>query len=599
MDDLLQQNKQFLLDQIAAYEAEQTQAKAEDTSSDTDTLIGVRVRPLLEKEVESGQFIGVSTMAGGGQAAVHELRRKVTGKLALTSSGFQLDKVYGIDSTSEDVYRDLVIPLVPWSWGGGVSTLFAYGQTGSGKTYTIDALERITAELLMGGGLEGNREVFFCIFELAGKDTFDFYAIDLLNDRRRISVMEDSFGESQLVGIVEHKPGSADELLKLIDKGMSFRTSAATLKNDSSSRSHAVCRIRIVNKDDAEVPDGLLFLVDLAGSEAAADSKDHTAERMKETRETNISLSVLKDCIRGRAIWSTQEVATASGKKTKPVHIPYRSSVLTKVLKHVFDVKGDRSCKTAVLACVTPCARDAAVSKNTLRYAELLRIPVPKPKPVTYNALVPSTWPNKKLREWIDNNSGTPPVSSFFLAPNETGPQLLKLPKGTFVSRCLRTPSVTASQARAFYDKLWRLHIDSRSLDNDTQTPILSEEEQILGKAEKDRAETPFQYRIQPGMFVRLRNFYAQYEQIVVILSPEDAFLPFHTPLPEYNPRAGDEKWGTGNKRRFICAHVVPGLYHESWNLMIEQLRVVRVGEMEAQVNLEWDGASRYYYVKI
>ena len=216
--------------------------------------------------------------------------------------------------------------------------------------------------------------------------------------------MEDSFGESQLVGVVEHKPSSAAELLDTVDHGMSFRKSAPTLKNDTSSRSHAVCRIRIVNKDTAEVPDGLLFLVDLAGSEAAADSKDHSQDRMKETRDINLSLSILKDCIRGRAMWGTIDESATGTRRAKGVHIPFRSSVLTKVLKHVFDIKGERSCKTAVLACVTPCAADSGPSKNTLRYAELLRIPVPKSKPAVYNAATPTTWSNKSLKEWIDKN---------------------------------------------------------------------------------------------------------------------------------------------------------------------------------------------------
>jgi kinesin family protein 2/24 len=110
--------------------------------------------------------------------------------------------------------------------------------------------------------------------------------------------MEDSFGESQLVGAVEHKPSTPQEFLKLIETSMSFRKTAATLKNDTSSRSHAVCRIRISNKNLPEAPDGLLYLVDLAGSELGTDSKEHSQERMKETREINISLSTLKDCIR-------------------------------------------------------------------------------------------------------------------------------------------------------------------------------------------------------------------------------------------------------------------------------------------------------------
>ena len=70
------------------------------------------------------------------------------------------------------MYNDLVQPLVPWAWGGGVSTLFAYGQTGSGKTYTVNELERLAAEQLMNGGLDGNRDIFLCMFELADNAAF-------------------------------------------------------------------------------------------------------------------------------------------------------------------------------------------------------------------------------------------------------------------------------------------------------------------------------------------------------------------------------------------------------------------------------------------
>ena len=227
--------------------------------------------------------------------------------------------------------------------------------------------------------------------------------IDLLNDRRKIVVMEDAFGESQLVGAVEEKPTTAEELISHIERSMSFRKSAPTSKNDSSSRSHAVCRIRIVNKDVVDAPDGLLFLVDLAGSEVDRDIKEHNKDRMKETRDINVSLSTLKDCIRGRAMWNMTD-GVATNKRAMNVHVPFRSSVLTKVLKHVFDLKGDRYCRTAVLACVKPNAADAGPSKNTLRYAELLRVAVPKTKPAPYNINIPSTWSHQSLTEWIEKN---------------------------------------------------------------------------------------------------------------------------------------------------------------------------------------------------
>ena len=158
---------------------------------------------------------------------------------------------------------------------------------------------------------------------------------------------------------------------------------------------------------------------------------------------------------------------------------------------------------------------------------------------------------------------------------------------------------MTSEQARIFCDKLWRLHIDSRVVDKSgTQTP-LSEEELVAAKAEKDRASIPFQHRLLPGMFVRMRTYNPQHQEISMILSPEDAFPPFDPPLPTNRPRSGDSNWDEVNKRRFIVAAVTPGLFHDSWVLQIQHLKVISIGEMVAEVNLEWDGASRYYYVKI
>ena len=207
--------------------------------------------------------------------------------------------------------------------------------------------------------------------------------LDLFNDRSEIKILEDGRGEIKLTGVVEQTPSSAEELIALIEKGMSFRKSAPTLKNDLSSRSHAICRIRIANRDFAEIPDGLLFLIDLAGNEAAVDTKEHDKVRMNETKDINLSLATLKDCIRGRSLWAAAEGSA------KSVHVPYRSSVLTKVLKHVFDIKEERNCKTAVLACVTPSVADAGPTKNTLRYAETLRLPATKLKVLAPRASAP------------------------------------------------------------------------------------------------------------------------------------------------------------------------------------------------------------------
>ena len=225
-------------------------------------------------------------------------------------------------------------------------------------------------------------------------------ATDLLNTRRPVSILEDSFGVSQLTGALEHEVTTADEMLALIDTATSFRRTEATQKNDTSSRSHAICRIRIQNPSKPAAEDGILYLIDLAGSEAARDKATHGAQRMRETREINASLSVLKDCIRGKA---EADVLAASNSKKKP-HVPFRQSALTKVLKHVFDPSTMRTCKTVVIGCVNPCLLDAGPTKNTLRYAETLRVLVPKAKPVRYDPKSPLTWTNEQLKEWVEKN---------------------------------------------------------------------------------------------------------------------------------------------------------------------------------------------------
>jgi kinesin family protein 2/24 len=211
-------------------------------------------------------------------------------------------------------------------------------------------------------------------------------------------ILEDSFGSTQLVGIQERHVQSTTELLDIVENANSFRQTASTEKNDGSSRSHAICRIRIENPAPEAVEDGILYLIDLAGSEVARDILNHTTDRMKETREINISLSILKDCIRGMADFDT---ATAAGRPLKKPYIPFRQSMLTKVLKHLFDPDGNRGCRTSVLACVNPSFLDTGATKNTLRYAEMLQSTQLTQKAAAYNPAVPSTWSNKDLRTYI------------------------------------------------------------------------------------------------------------------------------------------------------------------------------------------------------
>jgi kinesin family protein 2/24 len=145
-------------------------------------------------------------------------------------------------------------------------------------------------------------------------------------------------------------------------------------------------------------------LIDLAGSEVARDVTAHGAERMRETRQINISLSVLKDCIRGKAQADATILLNGEQRDQRLPHIPYRQSALTRVLKHVFDPMSARKCKTVVIACINPSLADVGPSKNTLRFAEMLRVLVPAKVRTNQDGENAMYWTNAQMRDWIKGN---------------------------------------------------------------------------------------------------------------------------------------------------------------------------------------------------
>ena len=140
----------------------------------------------------------------------------------------------------------------------------------------------------------------------------------------------------------------------IIDFGHSERTTHSTAANDTSSRSHAVCQIKV--KDASGKAIGKLLLVDLAGSERAADTQSNNRQRRMEGAEINKSLLALKECIRA--------IDQRSG------HVPFRASKLSMVLRDSF--LGSNA-KIVMIACINPGSSSADHTLNTLRYAERLK----------------------------------------------------------------------------------------------------------------------------------------------------------------------------------------------------------------------------------
>ncbi|KAM4593654.1 kinesin-like protein KIF28P isoform 3-T3 [Odontesthes bonariensis] len=151
---------------------------------------------------------------------------------------------------------------------------------------------------------------------------------------------------------------SAPQVEQLMEQGTRTRTTAATHMNANSSRSHMliILQLKQIFSKESITKQSNINMVDLAGSERQRSSGSE-ADRLKEGTAINLSLTTL-----GNVISALADMAV--GKKV--VHIPYRDSVLTKLLQSAL---GGNS-RTVVIATLSPADICYEESLSTLRYAE-------------------------------------------------------------------------------------------------------------------------------------------------------------------------------------------------------------------------------------
>ncbi|QRW13530.1 kinesin motor domain protein [Ceratobasidium sp. AG-Ba] len=437
--------------------------------------VALRTRPFLANEAADDKKPLAGVHARGTKMVVHVPAAKWSGP-TIQHNSFEGDFSFGPESSSKHVYESLVVKpgLLDTVFGGGVGCILAYGQTGSGKTHTISSLEEIIARDIFPAA-KSYAEAHFpkspkpaeeiytfglSLYELLGNKVSDLLDRDLAGNGANVDIVEDKLGEIRVSAKV--LPFSdTKELESLIASATGHRRTSATLKNETSSRSHCVLTITIANTLVPSAEPGCLVLVDLAGSERAADRSAHTKERMDEARLINTSLMALKDCVRGRALVEAERSRKGEG-KIGFQHIPYRSSKLTLALKPVFDVEATRNCKTVVVAHVSPHLADASHSNNTLTYISPFRVTIVAQP----NDLVPSpsAWSNEEFRAWVSKMSTK--IDPIKFAPFESGKQMCELDESIFIRRCMESEkdnivgtekALTEKGAKSFYDKLWEL----------------------------------------------------------------------------------------------------------------------------------------------
>ena len=151
--------------------------------------------------------------------------------------------------------------------------------------------------------------------------------------------------------VLTHKTvNGLPKTVQLLVQGLANRKTGSTDMNAISSRSHSIFVVSIKQTNTLTKTSlvSKLYLVDLAGSEKQKKTRS-TGERFKEGTNINKSLFVLSRVINAL---------------TQNHFVPYRDSVLTKVLKHSLG----GNCKTALVINVSPSTFNEGEPLRTLQF---------------------------------------------------------------------------------------------------------------------------------------------------------------------------------------------------------------------------------------
>ena len=373
----------------------------------------IRIRPLLPHEDNKHHHVQPCIR-------VEDSKATVTDGTGRDREAFLFDDCFNCSAGEPDesdqaaVYEATGRAAVENALGGFNSCVFAYGQTNSGKTYTmlggegdeagimprvidhlfqtIDAqmgaaplksetspdkklsasFNSIASSLANGasstGGSQPTGKPPAKVFYEVNCSFMEIYmenVRDLLlgsEDFRELKIRNHPLTGPYVEGLTVVPASSPNQLSKLIARGSRERTTATTIHNERSSRSHAVFQVTLTQTETFEgkgtpvvhTTTSRINLVDLAGSERLGNSFGPSSH-VDETSSINLSLSTL------RRVVDTLIDNSKHGKKNLP---PYRESKLTWLLSESL---GGNS-KTIMIGTVSPHPDAIEESLNTLRY---------------------------------------------------------------------------------------------------------------------------------------------------------------------------------------------------------------------------------------
>jgi kinesin family protein 2/24 len=167
------------------------------------------------------------------------------------------------------------------------------------------------------------------------------------------------------------------------------------------------------------------------------------------------------------------------------------------------------------------------------------------------------------------------------------------------------------------------MHIDSQHNNESSKTSTSSKQPKTIGDSalslggivssqelDPARAKLPFKDRLRPSMVVSYNTPQERGSdldlqdglRLAVLLCPAEAS---HGSTGEATAgatnvgRINKRENGVGDCGRYLCALMVPGQTDDAYELNLWQQIVIDVESMDTEVQMEYDSATRYYYVLV
>ncbi|ANQ06554.1 Kinesin-related protein [Plasmodium coatneyi] len=402
--------------------------QVEASSKEEAIRVCTRIRPLFEKEINSGhlkawkmnetdmqlvveplsltEMLNARVQKKGNKVEFKKNVEKSEGQKAVLQRYYAFDRCFDENVGNEEVYKHLARDIVLDTFKGINGCILAYGQTGSGKTHSVmgvptdpGMLPRSLAEFFNGienpsslnednsdstnTDEESNNNTKEFLMSVTYLEVYMERVNDLLQEGYRggatenLDVKEDPKRGFVVIGVQEETVTSIDEVMLLVAKAEQRRHISQTNFNETSSRSHTIFTVilesnQVLSDGTSINKRGELKIVDLAGNERAgraAEGIENAKTLIEEGKAINKSLFVLSEVI-SKLSKRAQAIAAGDEKKIKKIQedlvfIPWRDSKLTRILSKSLG----GNCRASVIVAVHPSHFYLDTSFSTLRFA--------------------------------------------------------------------------------------------------------------------------------------------------------------------------------------------------------------------------------------